>query len=110
MSNKCEDCGKHEDRLVRDKQIKRDNNKYINELAAENLRLEASEQGALEQVADMRVRAETAESDNVRLRKALDQIASGTEDKMPPFRSAPASVLIKIAEQAIKVDTEGKKG
>jgi len=63
-------------------------------IEAENLILKASEQGALEQVADMRVMAETAEADNKKLREALKPFAQ--------FACGCGDCFNCIAEQALK--------
>lgn len=42
------------------------------------------------------------DKDNKRLRNALDMIASGTLDKTPPYRNAPADELRKLATKALK--------
>ncbi len=39
------------------------------------------------------------------LQEALKQIATGSEDAIPPFRAAPRSVLSRLANQALQNPT-----
>ena len=61
----------------------------------------ASVDGDLLCVSCLRKKFASVEAERDRLKKALRQIASGTEDMEPPFRCLPRSELMRIAYEAL---------